>query len=112
MERPGRHHQAAVERYRRDYWQDQPVVVEVWSEKTTVEGILQPVLDEFGVAFRVMKGFWSFTQVMGRRSQPTCSPGDGQKLIVLYIGDWDPSGLHMSAVDLPIVSPATAARCS
>ena len=26
--------------YRRDNWQDQPAVVEVWSEKSTVEGVL------------------------------------------------------------------------
>jgi hypothetical protein len=92
---------AAVEGYRRNYWQDQPVVVEVWSEKSTVEGILQPVLDEFGVEFRVMKGFSSFTQVMGAVVAANRFARRGQKLIVLYIGDWDPSGLYMSAVDLP-----------
>src|SRR5262249_54100592 len=39
--------------YRRDYWDQQPVRVEVWSEKGTVRGVLQPVLDEYGVGFRV-----------------------------------------------------------
>jgi hypothetical protein len=37
---------AAVRGYRRDYWQDQPYRVEVWSEKGTIRGILGPVLDE------------------------------------------------------------------
>ncbi|WP_247460353.1 MULTISPECIES: hypothetical protein [unclassified Bradyrhizobium] len=40
--------------YRRDFWQQQPERVEVWSEKGTVRGVLQPVLDAYGVGFRVM----------------------------------------------------------
>jgi len=40
---------AAVRNYRRDYWQDQNYLIEVWSEKSTVAGVLAPVLDEFGV---------------------------------------------------------------
>ena len=50
---------AAVRGYRRDYWDQQPEWVEVWSEKGTVRGILKPVLDRYGIAFRVMHGFAS-----------------------------------------------------
>ena len=32
--------------YRRDFWKQQPKRVEVWSEKGTVRGVLQPVLDQ------------------------------------------------------------------
>jgi hypothetical protein len=49
--------------YRRDFWNQQPARVEVWSEKGTVRGVLQPVLDEYGVGFRVMHGFASATAV-------------------------------------------------
>jgi hypothetical protein len=45
-----------VRSYRREYWNQQPVRVEVWSEKGTVRGVLQPVRDEFGIAFRVVHG--------------------------------------------------------
>ncbi len=89
---------AAVKSYRRNNWQDQPVLVEVWSEKATVQGVLAGVLDELGVAFRVMKGFGSFTAVR----QAAEDSLDGTKpAVALYIGDWDPSGLYMSEVDLP-----------
>jgi hypothetical protein len=37
--------------YRREYWNQQPRRVEVWSEKGTVHGLLRPVLDEFGIGF-------------------------------------------------------------
>ena len=45
--------------YRRDFWNQQPLRVEVWSEKGTVRGVLQPVLDHYAVGFRVMHGFSS-----------------------------------------------------
>jgi hypothetical protein len=84
--------------YRRDLWSQQPQRVEIWSEKGTMRGTLGPVLDEYGVGFRVMHGFTSATvmngiaEVTGRDSAP---------LQVFYIGDWDPSGMHMSEVDIP-----------
>lgn len=91
---------AAVKQYRRNYWQDQPAVVEVWSEKSTVQGVLAPVLDEFGVTFRVMKGFGSFTAVR-QAAEDSMDLPDNRATVALYIGDWDPSGLYMSEVDLP-----------
>jgi hypothetical protein len=86
--------------YRRDYWQDQPTLVEVWSEKSTVQGVLDPVLSEFGVTFRVMKGFGSYTSVRQAAEDSLDIPDDRQG-VVLYIGDFDPSGLYMSQEDLP-----------
>ena len=37
--------------YRRDFWNQQPRRVMVVSEKGTVRGLLQPVLDDFAVGF-------------------------------------------------------------
>jgi hypothetical protein len=82
--------------YRRDFWNLQPTRVEVWSEKGTVRGVLRPVLDDYGVGFRVMHGFTSATDVHGAAGNY-----DGRELIVLYVGDYDPSGMYMSEVDLP-----------
>lgn len=91
---------AAVNGYRRNYWQEQSTLIEVWSEKSTVQGVLAPVLDEFGVTFRVMKGFGSFTAVRQAAEDSLDIPADRDK-VVLYIGDRDPSGMFMSEVDLP-----------
>jgi hypothetical protein len=87
---------AVIKSYRRDYWQQQPVRVEVWSEKGTVRGILAPVLDKYGVGFRVMHGFTSATCV-----NDISEDDDGRELLALYVGDYDPSGMYMSEVDLP-----------
>jgi len=87
---------AASRQYRRDFWQQQPVRCEVWSEKGTLRGVLAPVLDEYGVGFRVMHGFCSATV-----AHDIAEDDDGRSLIGLYVGDWDPSGLYMSERDLP-----------
>jgi hypothetical protein len=89
---------AAVRQYRRDYWQDQDTRVEVWSEKGTVRGTLAPVLNEYGVTFRVMHGYASATAINTVVEE---AEDAGKELIVLYVGDWDPSGLHISQVDIP-----------
>ena len=99
---------AAVNGYRRNYWQDQPNWVEVWSEKGTVRGVLRQVLEHFGVPFRVMHGFGSATAVndLAAETQRADKP-----LTILYVGDWDPSGLYMSAVDLPGRIARYGGRC-
>ena len=82
--------------YRRDLWQTQEHRVEVWCEKGTF-AVLEPVLAELGVGFRVMHGFASATAVWDAAN----NYNDGRPLIVLYVGDFDPSGMCMSEVDLP-----------
>jgi hypothetical protein len=84
--------------YRKDFWQYQPERIEVWSEKGTVRGVLAPVLDEFAITFQVKHGFDSATSVYQTARE---TEGNGRPLIALYCGDWDPSGLCMSEVDLP-----------
>lgn len=84
--------------YRRNFWERQVDQVEVWSEKGTVRGVLAPVLDEFAVTFSVKHGFDSATSI----NNIAIETGDNARpLIVLYAGDWDPSGLCMSDGDLP-----------
>jgi hypothetical protein len=82
--------------YRREFWNEQPVRCEVWSEKGTVRGVLKPVLDKYGVGFRVMHGFSSATSV-----NHVAQSDNDRPLIALYVGDFDPSGMFMSEADLP-----------
>src|SRR5262249_25909858 len=88
--------QTIINSYRRDYWSQQPVRPEVWSEKGTVRGTVAPVLEEYGITFRVMHGYSSFS-ALRKIAEETAN----DHRIVLYVGDWAPSGLHMSEVDLP-----------
>jgi hypothetical protein len=61
-----------------------------------VRGVLQPVLDQYAVGFRVMHGFSGATTVY-----EVAQDNDGRGLIALYVGDYDPSGMFMSERDLP-----------
>jgi hypothetical protein len=93
---PTEYAECVARSYRRDFWNQQPVRVEVWSEKGTVRGLLAPVLDQYAVGFRVMHGFSGATTI-----HDVSQDDDGRELIVLYVGDFDPSGMFMSAEDLP-----------
>jgi hypothetical protein len=93
---PAEYAKCVARSYRRDFWNQQLHRVEVWSEKGTVRGVLAPVLDEYAVGFRVMHGFSSATAVY--EVVQSC---DDKGLVVLYVGDYDPSGLFMSEEDLP-----------
>jgi len=93
---PAAYARAVARSYRRDFWDQQPVRVLVVSEKGTVRGLLRPVLDHFAVGFQVMHGFSSATIVYD-----ISRDDDGRPLIILYVGDFDPSGMYMSEKDLP-----------
>jgi hypothetical protein len=93
---PAAYARAVARSYRRDFWDQQPVRVIVVSEKGTVRGVLAPVLDHFAVGFQVMHGFSSATIV-----HDISEDDDGRPLIILYVGDFDPSGMFMSEEDLP-----------
>lgn len=84
--------------YRRNKWGAQPVHVMLWSEKATVEGTLAPVLDEYEVPFQVLHGWSGATPVHDAAQQTLRS---GRRTLLFYIGDYDPSGMGMSELDLP-----------
>ena len=93
---PAEYARCVAQSYRRDFWNQQLVRCEVWSEKGTVRGVLEPILDEYAVGFRVLHGFSGATTI-----HDVAQYDDGRPLIVLYAGDYDPSGLYMSEHDLP-----------
>ena len=93
---PAEYARCVARSYRRDFWDQQPVRCEVWSEKGTIRGVLGPVLDQYAVGFRVMHGFNGATTL-----HDVAEDDDGRELIVLYVGDFDPSGMYMSEEDLP-----------
>ena len=76
----------------------QPKRVIVISEKATVAGIVRPVLDEYGIPFFAAHGYNSATKVYDLASEIV---KDKRTYHFLYIGDYDPSGMHMSEIDLP-----------
>ena len=93
---PAEYARCVAQSYRRDFWNQQPHRVQVWSEKGTVRGVLAPVLNHYAVGFLPVHGFSSATA-----AHDIAEDDDGRELIVLYVGDFDPSGMFMSEEDLP-----------
>ncbi len=95
---PGQLLRAAARQYRQDWWKQQQVQLLLCSEKSTVEGTVKPVTDQYGVGFLSLHGYSSATSA---HDVAELSLYSTRPLIVLYIGDWDCSGMHMSERDLP-----------
>jgi hypothetical protein len=75
--------------YRRDVWNDQDNRVEVWLEKDALSGIFSDVLKPYGVTLNVGRGYdgWSSIYEASERL--------GGDDVILYFGDFDPSGEDM-----------------
>lgn len=81
------HHARA---YRRDLWDQQPVYVEVWSEKDAISGTVSPITQELDVPLMVSRGYssetflWEAAQEIKQIGKPT---------VIYQLGDHDPSGV-------------------
>lgn len=84
--------------FRKDMWHTQPERVLLVSEKATINGALAPIINRFSIPFLVMHGFGSATAIHDLAQQTSYAD---HRLNILYVGDWDPSGLCMSEIDLP-----------
>jgi len=88
--------EAAALSYRIDMWEHQRFHVEVMVEKQALEGVLVPVCQKLDVPFTANKGYSSSSAMYqaGKRLEQKLE--QGKEVIVLYLGDHDPSGLDMS----------------
>lgn len=73
----------------------QEYYLEVWIEKATLLHIVKPIADAFCRRVVVCKGYNSVTFQAAFYKRASEAIGYGQKPIVLYLGDWDPSGTNM-----------------
>lgn len=79
--------------YRRNYWLDQPVQVEVWCEKDALTGVILPVCARYGVTYVATRGFPSLT-LLFESAQALLATGKPAR--IFYFGDHDASGQQIS----------------
>lgn len=89
---PSQYLRAMAHSYSRDFWQDQPAYVEIWTEKDSLTGSIEEVTLDLGVPVRVGRGFVSVTRAheIAERFQGISKP-----ITVFYLGDHDPSGRNI-----------------
>jgi len=85
-----------IEQYRIDRQEGQKVHIEVWSEKDALSGILRRTTSKYHVQLVINKGYTSSSAIYGayQRFLEKISKED-KKVVILYLGDFDPSGLDM-----------------
>lgn len=86
--------QEVAMRYRRDYWADADVRVEVWCEKDALAGVLHPtVVEEYGLDLYVTRGFSSITYLQEAAEE---IKDDGRQTYVYLLTDFDASGISIA----------------
>lgn len=86
---------SAVYSYRRPRWKDQDYYVEVYCEKQAMESVLKPVTEKYHTYFGYNKGYSSASTVYELAQRVKAQILNGKKVVILYLGDHDPSGLDM-----------------
>jgi len=78
--------------YQRDAWKTQPRNVEIWLEKDALSGVFIDVIGAYRVTLNVGRGYdgWSSIHNASERFKEC-----GKETIILYFGDFDPSGEDM-----------------
>lgn len=77
-------------------WHNQPHHVEVWLEKDAMSGTFQSILQDLHVRILPMHGYGSFTFLNETYNRLASLLREGKEIHILYYGDFDPSGEHMS----------------
>jgi hypothetical protein len=87
---------AARATYRRDLWEDQPMRPEVWVEKQALEGVVGAACNVERVDFFATRGYNSQSEAWRAGQRFAGRIQRGQRPVVLYLGDHDPSGIDMT----------------
>lgn len=85
---------ACAEQYFEDMWQDQEYRVFVMVEKEALAGVLEPVCHEWDCPLLPARGYPSATTLREFAKQRILN--SRQRIVVLHLGDHDPSGMDMS----------------
>lgn len=95
-ETPGGVIDSAAKSYARDKWAEGDTRVEVWVEKEALAGIVERVANENDVAWFACRGYVSQSELWGAAQRHLQYIEAGQRVIVVHLGDHDPSGIDMT----------------
>jgi hypothetical protein len=86
---------AVASQYRTQRWANQPKHVEVFVEKDALLGVLQGVCTRNDVPYFSCRGYTSQT-AMWKAAQRLNDIADRQDVVIIHLGDHDPSGVDMT----------------
>jgi len=84
-----------ADKYHRDLWEGQQWRPEVWVEKKGMTNVVSDICNQLRVDFFACKGYNSLTEAWKAGQRLAGYIKRGQRAIIFYLGDHDPSGLDM-----------------
>jgi len=85
-----------VDAYHKDLWATQDKRFEVWIEKDALIGVVEPICQELDLPHFSCRGYVSDSEMWQGAMRLRHYLKRGQDVIVLHLGDHDPSGLDMT----------------
>jgi hypothetical protein len=93
---PGDILRSAATSFTVDKWDGQAYQPEVWIEKEALIGVIEPICERWDVSFFACKGYASTSCAYEAAQRLEAYYQLGRYPIILYLGDFDPSGEDMS----------------
>lgn len=86
---------AAINQYALPRQEGQEVYLEVWVEKDALSGVLRRVTEKYHIPILVNRGYSSVSAMFDSYQRFKRAYKGNQSVKVLYLGDFDPSGVDM-----------------
>lgn len=86
----------AAERFHKDLWKPQKRRLEVWVEKDAAIGVIEGVCHSADVPYFSSRGYTSVSEMYSAAQRVRWAIEAGEQVLILHIGDHDPSGVDMS----------------
>ncbi len=87
---------SAAYSFRIDKWTGQPYRVEVWVEKEALAGVVERAASACDVDWFSCRGYVSLSELWSAAQRLERYLRHGQDVVILHLGDHDPSGLDMT----------------
>lgn len=81
-----------MKNYRKNRWENQPVYPELWIEKQALQMMFQRTCERNRVGLGAVSGYPSLTFLHEAAQRFIEKDSDGKECVILYFGDYDPSG--------------------
>lgn len=79
-----------------DFWKRQEIYVECWVEKEALSSVISRPCNRYRVPHMACKGYLSASEMYAAGQRFADASAEGRKLVLLHLGDHDPSGMDMT----------------
>ena len=86
----------AAEQYKIDTRATQEAYIEVWVEKEALLGVIERISRQLDVTYLACRGYFSQTAMWQAAQRIRVAVMNGKEVVILHLGDHDPSGLDMT----------------